>query len=102
MRAKNRIALCPSKEERLRTVINRKKASKSQQDASKRVWLVPYSLLNVLFSQILSVMTADVSTILDTNERYNPKHLPLLEANLTQQCADGTFNLDSNLALLKL
>ena len=64
-------------------------------------WFVIRSLGRSILADSIG-MTADLSTILDTNERYNPKHLPLLEANLTQQCADGTFNLDANLALLKL
>merc|ERR1712087_1040243 len=35
-------------------------------------------------------------------QRYNPDILPALEEYVTAQCADGTYDLDCNLAVLKL
>ena len=35
-------------------------------------------------------------------ERYNPSNIDILEAFVDTQCANGSYDLDANLALLKL
>lgn len=43
-----------------------------------------------------------IAAMLVGMERYNPSNVNPLEAFVDQQCAQGTYNLDANLALLKL
>ena len=43
-----------------------------------------------------------VEALLTGIDRYNPENTPVLEEFVDQQCSEGVFHLDANLALLKL
>ena len=45
---------------------------------------------------------AETCTALLSKQRYNPEILPQLEAFVAEQCAKNTYDLDCNLAVLKL
>lgn len=45
---------------------------------------------------------ADINTLLEGLDRYNVENLSLLQAYVAQQCQEGTFDIEANLALLKL
>jgi translation initiation factor 3 subunit K len=44
----------------------------------------------------------DISLKLQGIERYNPQNIPILEEYVQYQLANKKYNLDANLALLKL
>lgn len=44
----------------------------------------------------------NIQTLIDSVERYNPENVPVLEDYLSQQCSNDTYDLEANLALLKL
>ena len=45
---------------------------------------------------------SDISSKLQGIERYNPENIPILEEYVQYQLANKKYNLDANLALLKL
>lgn len=45
---------------------------------------------------------AEVSTILDSLDRFNAEKIPLLQNYVREQCTSGKFDIEANLALLKL
>lgn len=45
---------------------------------------------------------ADINTLLEGLDRYNVDNLSLFQAYVAAQCQDGTFDIEANLALLKL
>jgi translation initiation factor 3 subunit K len=45
---------------------------------------------------------SDIEAILQDGGRYDPAILPLLEEHLKEQLRKGTYNLDANLAMMKL
>jgi hypothetical protein len=45
---------------------------------------------------------ANITTLIESVDRYNPESLQALEEYLAQQCADGTFDCLADLAILKL
>ena len=47
-------------------------------------------------------MTPESAAALLQKERYNPEILPKLEAYVEAQCKENTYDLDANLAVLKL
>ena len=44
----------------------------------------------------------NITTLIESVDRYNPDSLEVLEEYLTQQCSDGTFDCLADLAILKL
>lgn len=49
-----------------------------------------------------STRPADINNLLEGLDRYNVENLSLLQAYVAQQCQEGTFDIEANLALLKL
>jgi len=47
-------------------------------------------------------LTPETCAALLSKQRYNPEILPQLEAYVAAQCEGGTYDLDANLAVLKL
>jgi len=47
-------------------------------------------------------MKAAVGALLKGIDRYNPKNLEMFEQYVDRQCTDNTYDLEANLALLKL
>ncbi len=45
---------------------------------------------------------SDISSKLHGIDRYNPENIPLLEEYVQYQITNQQYNLDANLALLKL
>ena len=44
----------------------------------------------------------NITTLIESVDRYNPESLEVLEEYLAQQCSDGTFDCLADLAILKL
>ena len=44
----------------------------------------------------------NITTLIESVDRYNPDSLEILEAYLEQQCSEGTFDCLADLAILKL
>ena len=44
----------------------------------------------------------NITTLIESVDRYNPESLEVLEDYLAQQCSDGTFDCLADLAILKL
>jgi hypothetical protein len=44
----------------------------------------------------------NITTLIESVDRYNPESLEVLEAYLEQQCSEGTFDCLADLAILKL
>lgn len=43
-----------------------------------------------------------IQTLIDSVERYNPANVEVLEDYLATQCKNNEYDLEANLALLKL
>jgi translation initiation factor 3 subunit K len=44
----------------------------------------------------------NITTLIESVDRYNPESLEVLEGYLEQQCSEGTFDCLADLAILKL
>jgi translation initiation factor 3 subunit K len=44
----------------------------------------------------------NITTLIESVNRYNPESLEILEDYLAQQCSEGTFDCLADLAILKL
>lgn len=44
----------------------------------------------------------NIATMINGVERYNPENVEVLEAYLAKQCESGEYDLEANLAILKL
>ena len=44
----------------------------------------------------------NITTLIESVDRYNPESLVVLEDYLAQQCGEGTFDCLADLAILKL
>lgn len=44
----------------------------------------------------------NITTLIESVDRYNPESLEVLEEYLAQQCSEGTFDCLADLAILKL
>jgi hypothetical protein len=49
-----------------------------------------------------STRPENITTLIESVDRYNPESLEVLEAYLEQQCSEGTFDCLADLAILKL
>ena len=69
---------------------------------ARAVLLCPCLIRSFIIMPATTQADPAVAAMLVGMERYNPSNVNPLEAYVDTQCADGSYNLDANLALLKL
>lgn len=68
------------------------------------ILISPYHHINIRYT--MAAVHVDrptpIQSLIDSVERYNPDNVQVLEDYLATQCKNGQYDLQANLALLKL
>lgn len=87
--------------ERKRQVTEIEKKKNSNKIFLKRVESVQHHIHTT--TKMAPVQRPDnIATMINGVERYNPENVEVLEEYLSKQCESGEYDLEANLAILKL